>query len=351
MREEERKRHTAKGIFTVTQLSYTYRPRRRSVRQGGKPPKHDSALKALAIRKNRIHVIGAPLFSVLPNAVYLDVEGLPDREFYYLIGLRRRVGDRDTQLSFWADSPADEPKIWEACLRELATMAAPQLIHYGSYETAFLKRMRSRYCRTDKEISDVNDLLSSAINLLSFTYSRIYFPTYSNSLKDIAGYIGFQWSDATASGLKSIQWRADWEASRTLELKEKLPIYNAQDCEAIQKLAGVLEIVCAEQPLAPPRAVSVNVAGMERDYRQRFGAIRYALPAFKPINEAAYWDYQRERVYVKSQHKSKYSMARRARSKSMATPNATIKYARPKSCPQCRSKAIHRHGRASGRIS
>jgi predicted RecB family nuclease len=349
MREEERRRYMAKGIFTVTQLSYTYRPRRRSVRQGGKPPKHDSALKALAIRKNRIHVIGAPVFSVQPNAVYLDVEGLPDREFYYLIGLRRRVGDRDIQCSFWADSPADEHTIWDACLKELATMAAPQLIHYGSYETVFLKRMRSRYSRTDKEMSDVNELLSSAINLLSFTYSQIYFPTYSNSLKDIAGHIGFQWSDGTASGLKSILWRADWETSRAPELKEKLLIYNAEDCEAVQKLAGILEIVCAEQPLALPRAVSVNVAGMERDYRQRFGALRYALPAFKPINEAAYWDYQRSRVYARSNKLIRKALVSKSRTSSTRSLRLSkiirATEARPVYCKTCLSRRIYKNGR------
>ena len=40
-----------KGISTVSQLSYTFRPHRRSKRQPSRPAKHDPALKALAIRK------------------------------------------------------------------------------------------------------------------------------------------------------------------------------------------------------------------------------------------------------------------------------------------------------------
>ena len=38
-------------------------------------------------------------------------------------------------------------------------------------------------------------------NLLSFIYAQIYFPTYSNGLKEISGYLGFRWSGSPSSGL------------------------------------------------------------------------------------------------------------------------------------------------------
>ncbi len=63
MTEKARQKYHEKGIFTVTQLSYTYRPRRR---RGG--VKHDHALKALAIRKNQVHVIGKVGFSQARHA-------------------------------------------------------------------------------------------------------------------------------------------------------------------------------------------------------------------------------------------------------------------------------------------
>ena len=50
--EKDRKKYHERGIFTVTQLSYTFRPRRRPVERR----KHEHALQALAIRKNQIHV-------------------------------------------------------------------------------------------------------------------------------------------------------------------------------------------------------------------------------------------------------------------------------------------------------
>ena len=88
MSEKERKKLHGKGIFTVTQLSYTFRPRRRRRELRGKQEKHHHSLRALAIRENKIHAVGIPDPKLDGTPVYLDVEGLPDRDFYYLIGIR-----------------------------------------------------------------------------------------------------------------------------------------------------------------------------------------------------------------------------------------------------------------------
>ena len=48
--------------------------------------------------------------------------------------------------------------------------------------------------------------LESPVNLLSVIFGQIYFPTYSNGLKEIAGWLGFRWSDRDSSGLQSIVW-------------------------------------------------------------------------------------------------------------------------------------------------
>jgi predicted RecB family nuclease len=48
MTEKDRKKLRSKGIFTVTQLSYTFRPRRRAKRLRDKREKYHPSLKALA---------------------------------------------------------------------------------------------------------------------------------------------------------------------------------------------------------------------------------------------------------------------------------------------------------------
>jgi predicted RecB family nuclease len=141
MTEKERKTFHSKGIFTVTQLSYTFRPRRRPKRQPDKREKYHHALKALAIREKKIHVVGSPELKIAGTPVYLDVEGLPDCDFYYLIGVRIGKGEAAVQHSLWADTVEDEREIWNALLGILATVENPVLIHYGSYETVFLRRI------------------------------------------------------------------------------------------------------------------------------------------------------------------------------------------------------------------
>jgi hypothetical protein len=97
------------------QLSYGYRPRRRkrtrpdtehstsSTRRAARVVKNDHKLKALAIKKNQIHVVGASSLEFAGVPIFLDVEGMPDRNIYYLVGLRFERGGEQVEHSFWAD--------------------------------------------------------------------------------------------------------------------------------------------------------------------------------------------------------------------------------------------------------
>jgi hypothetical protein len=64
--------------------------------------------------------------------------------------------------------------------------------------------------------------LKSSVNLLSIIFAQIYFPTYSNGLKEIAKYLGFNWGDPSSSGLQSLVWRYQWEQSCDPMWQEKL---------------------------------------------------------------------------------------------------------------------------------
>jgi len=81
-----------------------------------KHEKYHHSLKTLAIREKKIHVVGRPELEIEGTPIYLDVEGLPDRDFYYLIGLRIGGGDSGVHHSLWADTAADEGKIWREFL-------------------------------------------------------------------------------------------------------------------------------------------------------------------------------------------------------------------------------------------
>ena len=97
--DKERTRLNRRGIFTVHQLSYTFRPRRRAKRLAGTPEKYHHSLKALALRKQKIHFIGNPQVRIDGTPVFFDVESLPDRDFYYLIGVATGAAKASTRNS------------------------------------------------------------------------------------------------------------------------------------------------------------------------------------------------------------------------------------------------------------
>ena len=330
MTDKERKKFHGKGIFTVTQLSHTFRPRRRAKRRKDRQEKYHHALKALAIRERKIHIVGSPTFEVLGTPVYIDVEGLPDLDFYYLIGVRIVTSGTARQYSFWANAVEEERANWNELLRILDTVANPMLIHYGSYETTFLRRMCDRYGEPP-DGSAIASAIGSAVNLVSVTFAQVYFPTFSNGLKEIAGYLGFRWSNPIASGLQSIRWRQEWDLSKAPPAKLSLITYNAEDCEAVEVLANKLAELRRTAPQAgemPPDGV-VDTTLMKRKNAFGFGRNNFVFPELEVINKAAYWDYQRERVYVKSNKNIGRAVRQPSMPKKVSTADTTIDCPRP----------------------
>lgn len=92
----------------------------------------------------------------------------------------------------------------------LAKVQNPVLIHYGSYETTFFKRMCDRYGFPPEQSSAVRALKTS-VNPLSVIFAKIYFPTFSNGLKDIGHFLVVTWDSPVRSGLQSLAVRLDWD--------------------------------------------------------------------------------------------------------------------------------------------
>jgi len=348
MTEKQRKKFNGKGIFTVTQLSYTFRPRRRPKRLASRGEKYHHELKALAIRERKVHVVGTPELKIEGTPVYLDVEGLPERDFYFLIGIRIPTADGLAQHSFWADNTKDEKRIWDDFMGLLATVENPMPIHYGSFETTFLKRMIARYgCPAT---NGLDKMIERPINLVSIIFARIYFPTYSNSLKDIARFLGFEWSEPNAAGTQAVVWRHEWEESHEPALKQKLIVYNVEDCEGLRRVTDFVS------NLSTPRGTStdhdapdvIHAESLPHESPFNFRKVQFRLPEFEKINQAAYWDYQREKILVKSSKRLK-RIEGRARKRRRVAPcvNKTINWPAPAQCPKCGGPKFHKHSAKS----
>jgi predicted RecB family nuclease len=242
--EKEIHKQRSRGVATLTQFSHTYRPGRRGKRPADKARKHDPALQALALREQKVYVMDAPALVQAPVALYLDIEGVPERDFYYLIGLLVVQQGQSTFHSFWADDTLQEKTIWADCLRVIEGFPEYTLYHYGQYERRYLERMKKR--GNEQEAADIDRVLGRSCNLLSVIHSHVYFPTRSNGLKDVAGLLGFKWSAEGASGLQALAWRLAWEEGKEGALKQKLLLYNEEDCLALKRVTEVVLSLCAE---------------------------------------------------------------------------------------------------------
>lgn len=231
-------KYNKRGIFTVQQLSYLFKPRRkRKMRKESEPIKHSLELQALAIREQKIYLQEMPELTRQPVELFLDIEGIPDQRLYYLIGLLVCDGETSIQYSFWADAQEDEETIWKQLLSKLDEYPESPIFHYGSYELKALNELSKRYSNNTKEVEKRLENINSAI------FGKVYFPVFSNSLKKIGVYIGAEWTSEQASGLQSLAWRCKWEKSQDKNLLNILIDYNREDCQALKLLVDkILEV-------------------------------------------------------------------------------------------------------------
>jgi hypothetical protein len=226
-------------------------------------------------------VIGDPNLAASGTAVYFDVEADPDRHFYYCIGMRYEAAGITVQRSFWADAPEDERTTWIECLQTLKTIDSPP---------------------------------------------------------DIAGHLGFRWSQPAASGVLAINWRHQWECSKAANLKQDLLKYNADDCAAAQLVSEAIASFTRRSP-ASTDARLVDVNTLKREYPQHFGKMEFSIPEFEQINNAAHWDYQREKVYLRFKKRLPRQQREAPIARSQVPINKTVECneRRPTQCPRCPS--------------
>ena len=181
-----------KGIFTVKQLSHVYKPRR-SRKRAKRQVRHSLELQALAIRTGKVHVEYVPELPRRPVELFLDLEGVPDRDAYYLAGLLVSKGDAAEYEPFWADDPAGEAAMWSGLVERLEAFPDAPIYHYGSYERKGFATLAKRHgtgCRLEARL----------VNVASSVYGRVYFPVRSNGLKVLGRFVGATWTEARVVG-------------------------------------------------------------------------------------------------------------------------------------------------------
>jgi hypothetical protein len=107
------------------------------------------------------------------------------------------------------------------------------------------------------------------------------------------------------------------------------------DCKAAAIVANTLLRVGDEGDSGLNK---VNVASLEARFQRTFGKFDSAMPEFTKINQAAYWNYQRSKVYVRTDKTVRRTIAReREGSKGISIQREEFDREEPGECSRCGS--------------
>jgi len=342
MREDDIKRYNSRGIFTVHQLSYTFR--RRKISKRIKTRKHPFyfSLQALAIKEQKVYLYNMVDMPNTKTKVFIDMEGDSSGSFIYLIGILVIENGEIEKYSLWANDFDDEKEIFDECIKILSGLDDVHIFYYGKYESRVFKRMLKS--KTTKKIRDL--LMNKSTNILTVVYSNLYFPTYSNSLKDIGKYLGCSWSARNASGIQSIIWRKKWEHSKDSKLKDALIEYNYEDCVALKAVVDfVCEVFNKEDSKRFDNKLQNNIGFVEEiksdeDEKLLFKLKEYSTKDIEVITKCAYFEYQRNKIFLRTNKNIKKIIQRNPKqTRVMYKPNKIIVFEARK-CPYCKSKEL-----------
>jgi len=278
-----------KGIFTITQLSYVFKPRRSRKRRTNSSAPFKVELQALALRTGNIYILELPTLLRHEEELFLDFEGIPDKNFHYLIGLLISERGSRTYHSFWANTPADEKQIWSNALREINAHPEAPIYHYGSYEPRAIDELAQKYQ------TNCDALKNRLVNVNASIYGKIYFPSRSNNLKALGKLIGASWTASEASGLQSLVWRHRWEETGESQYQESLATYNREDCQALWLLTEEVSKIIA----SADKQSNIVYADRPKQHASELG--HEIHDEFQRIIRYAHADYDKKRVKIRQQ--------------------------------------------------
>jgi hypothetical protein len=262
---------------------------------------------------------------------------MPDRDFYYLVGVVVETDGQCSAHSFWADDDTEEQAIWVKLLDLLRVLGDCTLFHYGAYEKAYIKKMLRKYPSPDTPFPVTLD--SALFNVLGAIRTNVYFPAYSNGLKEIVSFLGVTWTGKVTSGIDCIAARMRWEESKGSVIKEEILDYNRQDCLAVQRVANFLLSLGSPEGKSTPL---VQLASEIRvDSHGRFGKVDFAVPEMSFINKCARFNYQRDKVLLRTDPAVRASIRRKqSEARPIRRANLEIRCDSPSRCPYCGATQI-----------
>lgn len=183
---------------------------------------------------------GPVVLPVARNEVYFDIEADPMRDVVYLHGFVERLhGEPATAkfIAFFASSiePTDEEAVFQQAWDYLQARVQDSIVYYYSkYERTQYRKLAEKY-PTVCSVEDVDALFGSPAMIDLYTdvvKPATEWPTYDQSIKTLAQYLGFSWRDTHPSGAASIEWYHRWIESGDPAIRQRILDYNEDDCLA-----------------------------------------------------------------------------------------------------------------------
>ncbi len=349
MRRGHIEEQNKKGIFTVHQFSYTFRPRRTPKRAKHPAKPRHFALQAQALRENRVYIHGTPDLPRTEPSIYFDIEGIPGHGFHYLIGMLIVREESERYQCFWADDKAKQVSVFTQFCEAVASMPGAALFHYGSYDVKALREMTDHMGSAQR--SPMEQIVESCHNVLSVLHPHCYFPIYSNRLREVARFLGYEFTSPIRSSIESIVVRERWEEMGDSALKAALIAYNREDCEALRTICSFIRqsaaLAAAHEKVPGRNEEVIRTDALRRvgdGDRPVFRKAEFAYPEFELVNKCAYFDYQRDRVFARTRTRPKNANPKRVLKTERRASLSTEISAPRKTCMFCGNRRITREG-------
>ncbi|PLW80479.1 hypothetical protein C0585_02175 [Candidatus Woesearchaeota archaeon] len=197
-------------------------------------------IQSKSLVRDKEIILAKPRFKKTRYELFFDIEGETKLGIDYLYGVIVRDTENNSEKyhPFFSKEPDDEKKVWDDFLDLIESLEDDFVIYYyTSYEVSSLKRMKERYgCN----IETYNMIIKRLVDLFPIVTRNVVLPIYSYSIKPIAKYLGFKWSNKDAGGTQSMYWYSMYLEGNQ-EYKDIIIEYNKDYCEATLVLKDWLE--------------------------------------------------------------------------------------------------------------
>ncbi len=110
------------------------------------------------------------------------------------------------------------------------------------------------------------------------------------------------------------------------------------DCRAAVVVANAIIRICGD---GASGLNAVNVGSLEVGFQRTYGKLDCALPEFEKINKAAYWDYQRSKVYARTDKTIRQTVQKsQRRGNNVAVEKEVAIGLVPETCPKCNATEV-----------